>query len=135
MAGPAAMREVIMQAYAARDQGRLADLMSTYHPDAVFRLAGDKEALAVAGAIEGHQNISGAMENFIGTFRFANRDVISMIFQDDRAAVHSRFDVTFVPTGNTFTTEVMDVFKFADGKIVELVEFADTAMINKVISG
>jgi len=135
MAEPAAMRELIVQAYAARDQGRLADLMSAYHPDAVFHLAGDKQALAVAGAIEGHANIGAAMENFIATFAFSNRHIISMIFQHDRAAVHSRFDVTFVPKGISFATEVVDLFRFADGKIIELVEFADTAMINKVISG
>jgi ketosteroid isomerase-like protein len=29
---------------------------------------------------------------------------------------------------------VLDVFKFEDGKIIELVEFADTALIKSVVS-
>jgi ketosteroid isomerase-like protein len=52
----------------------------------------------------------------------------------DRAAVHSRFDVTFIPKNSTFTNEVLDLFKFADDKIIELLEFADTALIKDVTS-
>ena len=46
--------------------------------------------------------------------------------------MHSRLTVRFVPKDLTFTTDVTDLFRFKDGKIIELVEFADTALIKHV---
>jgi ketosteroid isomerase-like protein len=70
----------------------------------------------------------------LATFKFDNPEIISFIVDGERAAVHSRFDVTFVPKNRVFTNEVLDLFKFADGKIIELLEFADTALIKDVMS-
>jgi ketosteroid isomerase-like protein len=134
MAGSNEMRDLIMRAYKARDEGRANELMSAFHAEAVFRIAGDKDVVAVAQPIEGHGNIHGAMQDFIKTFTFSDREIISMIFQDDRAAVHSRIKVRFVPSGMTSTTDLLDLFTFRDGKIVELVEFADTALINGMLA-
>jgi ketosteroid isomerase-like protein len=129
------MRELIVRAYAARDEGRADELMSAFHADAVFHLAGNKDVVAIAGAIEGHGNVREAMHGFIGSFEFRNRDIRSMVFQDDRAAVHSRIEVRFMPSGFTSATDILDLFTFRDGKIVELLEFADTALINRMLSG
>ena len=49
--------------------------------------------------------------------------------EGDRAAVHSRLVVRHKPTGATHTTDVIDLFTFQDGKIIELVEAADNALI------
>ena len=56
-----AMRKLIEQAYAARTSGDINGLMAGFHADGVFELAGDKKALALAGAVEGHSNIREAM--------------------------------------------------------------------------
>ena len=48
--------------------------------------------------------------------------------------MQSRLVVQHSPTGKTFRTEVLDLFRFQDGKIVELTEFADTAQIKAMIS-
>jgi len=128
------MRDLIVRAYAARAEGRVDELMSAFHPDAVFHLTGSKDILPIAGAIEGHGNLREAMRGFIGTFEFRNRDIRSMIFQDNRAAVHSRIQVKFLPSGLTSTTDVLDLFTFRDGKIIELLEFADTALINRMLA-
>jgi hypothetical protein len=49
--------------------------------------------------------------------------------------VHSRLVVCHAPTGATRTTDVLDVFESEDGKIRELVEFVDAAMIADMMSG
>jgi ketosteroid isomerase-like protein len=134
MADREAMRRVIEEAYAARGTGNIKGLMAAFHTDAVFELAGDRKALEIAGAIHGHPNIEQAMTGFIGAFAFLKRDILSMIADGDRAAVHSRLTIRFVPKDKTFTTDVMDLFKFKDGKIVELVEFADTALVKDIMS-
>jgi ketosteroid isomerase-like protein len=48
--------------------------------------------------------------------------------------VHSRLVVRYHPTETTFSTDALDLFTFEDGKIVELVEFADTAQLKALIS-
>jgi ketosteroid isomerase-like protein len=42
--------------------------------------------------------------------------------------------VRFVPKDFVFTTEVLDTFRLEDGRIIELLEFADTALIKSVVS-
>jgi ketosteroid isomerase-like protein len=129
-----ATRALIVGAYAARDRGDVEGLMSAFHPDAVFQLMGAKTALEVAGAVRGHTNVRASLGGFIEAFKFDKREIISFVIDGERAAVHSRFDATFIPKNRTFMNEVLDLFKFADGKIIELLEFADTALIKDVIS-
>jgi ketosteroid isomerase-like protein len=116
----AAIEALINQAYAAREKGDVEGLMEAFHPNAVFELAGAKTVLAVAGAVQGRPNVRASLAGFIEGFEFINRDIISFVVDGERAAVHSRL--------------VLDAFKFADGKIIELVEFADTALIKNVMS-
>ena len=134
MSGSNDMRDLIVRAYAARDGGQADELMSAFHDNAVFRLAGDKKVVAVADTIEGHGNIHGAMQGFIKSFEFRDRKIISMVFERNRGAVHSRVQVKFIPSGFASTTDILDLFTFRDGKIVELIEFADTALINGMLA-
>ena len=135
MADREAMRKFVEQAYADRDGGHIDGLMTAFHADAVFELMGEKTVLPLAGAVRSHPNVREAMTGFIGTFQFIKREIISFIADGDRAAVHSRLTVRLLPKGEPFTTEITDLFKFQDGKIVELVEFADTALIKEMTAG
>jgi ketosteroid isomerase-like protein len=134
MANREAMRALIEQAYAARGKGDIEGLMAAFHPDAVFALAGEKKTLAIAGAIEGHSNVRDAMTGFIASFEFISRDIVSFVVDGDRAAVHSRLKARFVPKDTTFTSDLVDMFKFRDGKVIELIEFIDTALVSEIIS-
>lgn len=127
-----AMRRIIEQAYAARAAGDVEGLVSAFHPDAVFELVGEKKVFALAGAVRSHSNIREAMTQFIAAFQFTKRDIISFMADGDRVTVHSRLTVRFVPKDVTFVSDVADLFKFQDGKIIELVEFADTALIKEI---
>jgi ketosteroid isomerase-like protein len=100
----------------------------------VFELKGDRKTLQVAGAVQGHSNVRAALAGFIDTFEFMKRDIVDVTVEDNRAAVHSRLKVRFVPKDIVFTSDVLDAFKFEDEKIIELVEFTDTALIKSVVS-
>jgi ketosteroid isomerase-like protein len=130
-----AMLELIRQAYAARGRGDLESLMTAFHPDAVFALVGDSSALDIARSVHGHRGLREALDSFIANFHFVERRILSEVVEDDRAAVHSRFVVRYGPTGAIRATEVLDLFEFQDGKIKELLEFADTALIKDMMSG
>lgn len=132
-------RETILdltkRAYAARGRGDLEGLMAVFHPEAVFTLVGDKKALEVAGSVQGHDGLREALGGFIATFQFVERQILSELVEGNRAAVQSRLVVRYNPTNTIRTTECLDLLKFQDGKIIELVEFADTALIRDMMSG
>ena len=132
MADRETIRKLIEQAYAARDTGDIDGLMSAFRTDGVFHLAGEQKTLTLAGATEGHLSIREAMIAFIAAFEFIKRDIVSMIIEGDRAAVQSRLKIRAVAKNMTFTTELVDIFKIEDEKILTLIEFADTALIKEV---
>jgi ketosteroid isomerase-like protein len=134
MATREAMLDTIYRAYDARAKGDIDGLMAAFHPNAVFELKGDKDMLEVAGAVQGHPNVRVALTGFIKTFEFVKRDIVDAMVDGDRAAVHSRLKVRFIPKDVVFTSDVLDTFRFEDGKIIELVEFADTALIKTIAS-
>lgn len=125
-----AMRALVEEAYAARDSGDVKGTVAAFQKDGLFKLSGDIKAFALAGAIEGHPGLDAAMTKFSEDFKFSGRKIISFVSEGDRAAVHSRLKVTH--KNGAFDTDILDLFTFKDGKISELVEFADTAMIKHV---
>jgi ketosteroid isomerase-like protein len=125
---------VIDRCYAARQKGDLETLMAAFDQDAVFELAGSTELVPAARAARGHQDIRTTMTGLMEAFDFIDRDIISTVIDGERAAVHSRVTIKYVPADRTFTTDLIDSFHFKDGKIVELIEFADTALIKDLMS-
>jgi len=135
MASREAMIDTIYRAYDARGKGDIEGLMAAFHPNAVFELKGEKEVLEATGAVQGLQNVRAAMAGFIEAFEFVKRDIVDAIVEGDRATVHSRVEIRFIPRDVVVTTHILDTFRFEDGKIAELVEFADTALIKNLVSG
>ncbi|HWX36465.1 MAG TPA: nuclear transport factor 2 family protein [Steroidobacteraceae bacterium] len=128
------MLEVIRVAYAARGRGDLDSLMSAFHPTAVFTLVGDKRALDVVGSVQGHAGLREALSGYIANFEFVERNILSELVEGNRAVVHSRLVVRYKPKDKIWTSDVLDLFKFQSGKIVELIEFTDTAQIKDMMS-
>ncbi|MBR0708635.1 nuclear transport factor 2 family protein [Bradyrhizobium liaoningense] len=128
------MLALIRTAYAARRDGDVESLVAAFHPEGVFTLTGDKSALALTGSMEGHPTLRAAFGQFIADFGFESREILAELVDRDRVAVHSRVVVRYNPSGKTFSTEILDLFRFQDGKIAELIEFADTAQIKAAIS-
>ena len=134
MANREALLDQVRRAYAARDKGALDNLMAEFHPEAVFTLVGDKQALSVTGSALGHSAVKEGMDKFISTFEFVERHILSELVEGDRAVIHSRITVRFRPKNSEHKTEVLDLLRFQNGKIIELIEFADTALIGKMMS-
>lgn len=134
MASREVMMDAIYRAYDARGKGDIEGVMAAFHPNAIFELKGEKDILEIAGAVQGHSNLRAAMTGFIETFEFVKRDIVDAIVDGDRAAIRSRVKIRFIPKDVVVTTDMLDTFRFEDGKITELVEFADTALIKSLVS-
>ncbi|MGJ5010694.1 nuclear transport factor 2 family protein [Bradyrhizobium oligotrophicum] len=134
MANRDELLERVRRAYKARDAGALDDLMAEFHPDAVFTLAGDNTTTAMVGCMRGHCDIRQGVARLIDTFEFVQRQVLAELVDQDRVVVHSRAVVRSQPTKMTRETDILDLFRIRDGKIVEFLEFADTALIKAMVS-
>lgn len=128
------MLAVVRRAYAARDNDDAESLVAPFHPKGLFTLMGDKNALELTGSVEGHPSLRGAFSKLIEDFGFEGREILAELVDGERVAIHSRLDVRYRPTGKAVSTEILDLFRFQDGKIVELIEFADTAQVKVMIS-
>ena len=125
---------LIRAGYAARDGGDTDSLVTAFHPEGAFTLMGDKSALELTGRMQGHPTLREAFHQFTEGFGFEGREILAELVDGDRVAVHSRVTVRYHPTGKAVSTEIVDLFTFQDGKIAELIEFADTAQIKAMIS-
>lgn len=129
----AAIETLLERAYEARRTGDLEGTISVFHPDAQLTLAGSKETSPIAGVSRGHEELRATLKELIANFQFVNREIISIIVENDRAAVHSRVTLRFVPKNKIATTELVDLWKFEGGKATEFLEFVDTALVNDLM--
>lgn len=125
-----ATKALIERIYEARRTGDIETIIAVFDPNGRFQLAGSKEHTPAVGTAQGHQELRTLIAGLIAAFEFVQRDIISLVIENDRAAVHSRVKLRFVPKDRTVTTDLLDLWTFKDGKAVEMVEFADTAMVN-----
>jgi ketosteroid isomerase-like protein len=128
-----AIKTLIERIYEVRRTGDIEGAIAAFHPDGKFELAGSKEHTATIGKAEGHQELRETFAKLIAAFQFVARDIVNLVIEDERAAVHSRVKLRFVPKDRTVTTDLIDLWKFKDGKVLELLEFVDTALINDLM--
>ena len=74
------------------------------------------------------------MGGYIATFEFGERTILSELVDGNRAAIHSRLVVRFKSKDRVWTADILDLFEFEGGKIKELTELTDTAMIKEMTS-
>ncbi len=128
-----AILALLEQAYEARRTENIEAIMAILHPEAKFEIAGAREHTAAVGQSQGHQEIRTAVAGLISNFQFVERDILNTLIDGELAVVHSRVKLRFVPKNRTVTTDIVDLWKFENGKVIELIEFVDTALVNDLM--
>lgn len=123
----AAIEALIQGAYRARVQGDLDEVMSYFHPACRFHFMGSEEMGPACTPQSGCDAVREHLAGFIETFAFSKFETLDLIVEGERAAHRWRADVTFVPTGRTKNFEALDIVTFEDGKVLDFVQFTDTA--------
>lgn len=124
----AQIEAMLRDAYAARLRGDLEGTLRPFADDAVFQLAGAAEASPVALRCTDCESLRVAMSGLIGAFEFKEHEILSLIVEGPKAAVHTRARVRSTTTGEEEVTEMVDLVTFREGKIASFVEFCDTAL-------
>jgi ketosteroid isomerase-like protein len=135
MASADQLKTTIRKLYAARVAGDLSGLTAEFADDVMFEFNGKgADFPGLSGPVSGKSEVAKAMEGLFDAFRFHNWRERSLIVEGDRAALHWHAQVTFTPTGHSDDFDVMDLFTFRDGKVVELRQSTDTAQVKTLVA-
>jgi ketosteroid isomerase-like protein len=119
---------LLRDVYAARVRGDLDAICRAFTPDARFEMASSHLAGPAPVRAVGVAQFRPAIEGLIKTFEFKDHAIVTMVIDGEQAAVRWRSTMRSTVTGETVTTEVVDIIHFANGRIAAITEFCDTAL-------
>src|SRR4051812_45676516 len=124
----AEIETLLRDLYAARVRGDIDAICRAFTPDARFELASSHLAGPPPLLTAGVAQFRPAIEGLIKTFEFKDHTIVTMVIEGEQAAVRWRSTMRSSVTGETVTTEVVDIIHFANGRIAPMTEFCDTAL-------
>jgi ketosteroid isomerase-like protein len=122
------IKAIIARLYAARKSGDVDAILRFFDGNATFSMNGSKQASGIAMQAKGTDEIRAALTNVLNTYDMHEQTILSVLVDDEKAAVHHRSEMKFRPTGEVFDTEMLDLWKLQGDKVVSLTEFVDTAL-------
>ncbi len=122
----------IRKFYAARVAGNVQEIVDGMATDVDFQLAGNPTASPVARCLRGSDKLHPHVTELVRAFKFNAYEIVSLVVEGSKAAVHARANVTSTVTGETVDTDLADFFTFKDGRIAAFVQFCDTALAGKL---
>jgi ketosteroid isomerase-like protein len=66
-------------------------------------------------------------------FEYRKFDPVDFLESGDRVAVRTEIHLTRRSTGNEFIVPAADFWTIRDGKVVELIEYYDTALVSRML--
>ena len=108
--------------YAARVSGDLERVCGTFDPEAKFQIAGSSHASLLAMTAYGVEEFRPLLTIMIKSFRLRDLDILSLLVDGTKAAVHWRVKIYSKMTGETLLTELIDMIEVRTGRIVSFTE-------------
>jgi ketosteroid isomerase-like protein len=110
--------------YAARVRGDLEGLCRAFSEDAKFKIAGvSRHVSPIAVTAVGIGEIRQWLALLLKTFQLSDQKILSMIVENERAAVQWQAKVYSRITGMTVGTELVDLIEVRNGSITSYTEF------------
>jgi ketosteroid isomerase-like protein len=98
-------------------------------------MAGSSEASPVALRVTDQGGFRSALAGLMEAFEFLDYEILSMVIDGAKAAVHWRARVRATASGREAVTELLDIVTFENGKIASFKQFCDTALAAKMMGG
>ena len=127
------IERVLEEAYAARKRGDVDGILRLFSADVHFQLAGSISASPIPLRTAGAAQFRTVLDRLVRTFEWVDQQILCMLIDGSRAAVHWRGKIRSTATGETVDTELVDIVEFKDGRIVSFVEFCDTALATRLM--
>jgi ketosteroid isomerase-like protein len=117
------IEKLLEQIYAARTEGQLDKLCALFAADASFKIAGASDGKPIAIAARGTAEIRAWLAVMLKTFKLSRYQMLSVVIEGERAAVHWRVDIHSKITGVVVPTELVDLVEVSGGKVTAYREF------------
>jgi len=117
------VEQLLGRLYAARTEGRLDPLCALFAPNAHFRIVGSSDGKPIAIAAQGTAEIRTWLSVMLKTFKLTHYQLISLLVEGTKAAVHWRVDIHSKITGTVVPTELVDLVELGDDQILAYREF------------
>jgi ketosteroid isomerase-like protein len=127
------IEHLVTQFHAARNRLSVEETMACIDGSCTFRVVGTDGLAPLTQVADTPEKLKGAAEAFIGAWDIGGLRNKSIHVDGNTAFVHRAGSATFLPTGETIETEIMDKITFKDGRVVEYLQFADTYLIAKTM--
>ena len=127
------IERVLKEAYAARKRGDVDGILRLFSVDAHFQIAGSISASPIPLRTAGATQFRTVLDRLVRTFEWVDQQIICMLIDGPRAAVHWRGKIKSSVTGETVDTDLVDIVEFEDGRIVSFIEFCDTALATRLM--
>lgn len=117
------IEQLLRALYAARIAGRLDELCGLFAEHAAFKIGGASDGKPIAVAAKGAAEIRTWLAMFVKTFKISQHEILSMVIDGDRAAVHWRANIHSKITGTMVPTELVDIVEVRSAQITSYIEF------------
>jgi ketosteroid isomerase-like protein len=98
-------------------------------------MVADPKFSKYAGAVVDKHGFRERAASLHEDFEYLGVERIETVAEGDRVVVRNEMHLKRRATGVEFTIEVADFWTVRDGKAVELVEFYDTALADRILQG
>lgn len=123
MIGRQETEQLLRDLYAARVSGDIAAVYDKFSPDARLQIAGASHSTPVAVTAVGSGQYRPLLAIMIRTFKLSDEQIMSLLIDGTKAAVHWRAKIFSRLTGTTVLTELVDMIEIRDGRIGSYIEF------------
>lgn len=133
MATRADIERIIRAAYAARVRNDLDACLALFNPRSGLRLAGASSASPIAVRRLGTGELRDVLADLFRVFVWSDHEIISMVIEGSKVAVHGRAKMRSTVTGETVVTELADFWEIDEDHISSFTEFCDTALAARLM--
>ncbi len=128
MASNATPKAVVEEMYRAYAAGDMDAALATFAPDVLHVAHATNRNAAFCGTFTGHNGLLDRIQAIGAAFAFESYVPRTIIVEGERVAAMVDFAAVHRETGARFDSTIAHFIVVRDGKIVELIEFFDTAM-------
>lgn len=126
------IQALLSDVYAARARNDVPAILKSCTPDVRYQMAGSGETFAAAKA-EGQAEFSVVLDTLFKTFELIDYQIQGITVDGSNATVHWRGNFRSGVTGETAETEIVDVIRVHEGRIVSVIQFCDTALAHRMM--
>jgi ketosteroid isomerase-like protein len=135
MVARADIEDMVREAYDRRLADDVDGTLEFFSPDADFRIAGGAVPGTPPMKASGRDQLHALLSQIVKTFVISDFRINSMQVDGDKVAVHWHAHMRSTVNGEEADTEIVDLIELRDGRIASFLEFCDTAMAQRMLTG